>query len=74
MSIAHPVVETVHVAGIDVHLWRGGNGPPLLLFQDDGGNPQWLRHHQALAEHFTVYAPEPSGFWLHAAPGMDQHY
>jgi pimeloyl-ACP methyl ester carboxylesterase len=62
MPISQPAEETVAVAGIEVHFWRGGNGPPLLLLQDDGGNPQWLMHHQALAEHFTVYVPSHPGF------------
>jgi pimeloyl-ACP methyl ester carboxylesterase len=62
MPISHPAQDTVHVAGLDVHLSRAGSGPPLLLLQDDGGNPQWLQYHQALAEYCTVYVPHPPGF------------
>jgi pimeloyl-ACP methyl ester carboxylesterase len=76
-----PVQATVTVAGIEVHFSRAGNGPPLLLLQDDGGNPQWLMHHQALAEHFTVYVPHHPGFgftprpeWLHTMDDLAVFY
>lgn len=54
--------ETVAVAGIDVHFYRGGEGPPLVLLHGGDGNPGWLLHHQALAEQFSVYAPSHPGF------------
>jgi pimeloyl-ACP methyl ester carboxylesterase len=60
--------ETIAVAGIDVHLYRAGNGPPLLLLQADVTRPDWLMHQQALAEHFTVYVPHPPGFGITARP------
>lgn len=54
--------ESVTVAGTNVHLYRGGEGPPLVLLHGGDGNPGWLLHHQALAQHFTVYAPSHPGF------------
>ena len=54
--------ESVAVAGIDVHFYRGGEGPPLVFLHGGDGNPGWLRHHQALAEQFSVYAPSHPGF------------
>jgi len=54
--------ETVSVAGIDVHYYRGGEGPPLLMLHGGGGNPGWLMAHEALAAHYTVYAPSHPGF------------
>src|SRR4249920_3891230 len=44
--------ESVNVAGIDVHFYRGGEGPPLVLLHGGDPNPGWLQHHQALAEQF----------------------
>ena len=57
-----PTEETISVAGLDVHYYRGGEGPPLVLLHGGGGNPGWLKHHEALAEQFTVYAPSHPGF------------
>ena len=54
--------ESVAVAGIDVHFYRGGEGPPLVLLHGGSGDPGWLQHHQALAEPFSVYAPSHPGF------------
>ena len=54
--------EFVSVAGIDVHFYRGGEGPPLVLLHGGDPNPGWLQHHQALAEQFSVYAPSHPGF------------
>ena len=54
--------ESVSVAGIDVHFYRGGEGPPLVLLHGGDPNPGWLQHHQALAEQFSVYAPSHPGF------------
>src|SRR6266849_1070197 len=54
--------EFVSVAGIDVHFYRGGEGPPLVLLHGGDPNPGWLQHHQALAEQCSVYAPSHPGF------------
>jgi pimeloyl-ACP methyl ester carboxylesterase len=50
------------VAGVDVHFYCGGEGPPLLLLHGGDGSPDWLLHHQALAEQCRVYAPSHPGF------------
>ena len=42
--------ESVSVAGIDVHFYRGGEGPPLVLLHGGDPNPGWLQPPQALAE------------------------
>ncbi len=54
--------ESVSVAGLDVHFYRGGEGPPLVLLHGGDPNPGWLQHHQGLAEQFSVYAPSHPGF------------
>jgi pimeloyl-ACP methyl ester carboxylesterase len=73
--------ETVTVADTVVHYYRGGEGPPLLLLHGDSGNPGWLMHHEALAQHFTVYAPSHPGFgltprpeWITRVPDMSLFY
>lgn len=73
--------ESVAVAGINVHYYRGGNGPPLLLLHGGEGNPGWLMHHEALAEQYSVYAPTHPGFgqtpalsWLATMADMAAFY
>jgi pimeloyl-ACP methyl ester carboxylesterase len=54
--------ETVHVAGIALHLTRGGTGAPLLLLHHDIGSPERLPFYDALAQHFTVLLPSHPGY------------
>jgi pimeloyl-ACP methyl ester carboxylesterase len=54
--------DFVNVGGTSTQVLRGGSGAPLLLLHGAGGNPGWLPYHQALSEHFTVYAPSHPGY------------
>jgi pimeloyl-ACP methyl ester carboxylesterase len=54
--------ETVHVAGIALHLTRGGSGAPLLVLHHDIGSPEQLPVYDALAQHFTVLRPAHPGY------------
>jgi pimeloyl-ACP methyl ester carboxylesterase len=54
--------ETVHVAGIALHLTRGGSGAPLLVLHHDIGSPEQLAFYDALAERFTVLRPAHPGY------------
>ena len=54
--------ETVHVAGIALHLTRGGSGAPLLVLHHDVGSPEQLAFYDALAQHFTVLRPAHPGY------------
>ena len=50
------------VAGIDVQVFSGGHGEPLLVLHGGGGNPGWMPYHEKLASHFHVIAPTHPGF------------
>jgi pimeloyl-ACP methyl ester carboxylesterase len=52
----------VEAGGIRLQLIKGGAGEPLLLLHDELGYPGWLRYHEALAQHYTLYIPSHPGF------------
>ena len=54
--------EVLEVAGTSLQLVKGGAGEPLLIFHDEMGHPGWLRFHEALAQHYTLYIPSHPGF------------
>lgn len=54
--------QTVAVAGVQLHLLRGGTGAPLLVLSNDIGNPDWLEFHQQLGRRFDVLAPSHPGY------------
>jgi pimeloyl-ACP methyl ester carboxylesterase len=54
--------ETVELGGGEVHLLRGGSGPPLLYLHGGGAAGLWRRFHALLAERFEVFAPDHPGF------------
>jgi pimeloyl-ACP methyl ester carboxylesterase len=58
----HPREETISVGGVDVHVWIGGHGDPLLVLHGAGGNRGFTRWMRQVAEHFTVWAPTHPGF------------
>jgi pimeloyl-ACP methyl ester carboxylesterase len=54
--------ELVAAAGTTIQLVKGGRGEPLLILHDEMGHPGWLRVHEALAQHHTLYIPSHPGF------------
>ena len=61
--------EIVEVAGAKVQVLKGGSGAPLLSLHGAGGNPGWMPYHEALSQHFTVYAPSHPGYNDSDRPG-----
>ena len=54
--------ETRPVAGVDLHIRKGGSGPPLLILHDEFGHLGSLRYQDELARENTVYIPSHPGF------------
>ena len=54
--------EFIAVAGVNIHLLKGGQGKPLVIFHSVEGNLGWRPYHHQLAQHYTVYAPTLPGF------------
>lgn len=54
--------EMMQAGEINLQVFHGGRGDPLLVLHGAGGNPGWMPYHEALAEHFHVYAPSHPGF------------
>jgi pimeloyl-ACP methyl ester carboxylesterase len=52
----------VDVAGIEISVLTGGQGPALLVLHRDTGRAGWTDLHQRLAERFSVFAPALPGF------------
>jgi pimeloyl-ACP methyl ester carboxylesterase len=73
--------EVVTVDGVATHLFRGGEGPPLVYLHGVAPAGEWLPVHERLAAHFTVYAPDHPGFgrtdrpdWLDGMDDLVLHY
>jgi pimeloyl-ACP methyl ester carboxylesterase len=59
----------------------GGSGPPLLFLHAEANTSAWGEVHDALARHFTVWAPVHPGFggdplpaWLNDVSDLAFHY
>ncbi len=52
----------VEVAGVQVEIFSGGSGPPLLFLHGAGGNAGWQAWHEEMARSYTVYVPSQAGF------------
>src|SRR4029453_3890453 len=69
------------IAGTELYVLKGGNGPPLLMLQGVEGFEGWLPFHDALAEQATVYAPAHPGYgqtpcpeWVETIPHQAVFY
>ncbi len=61
--------EIVPMAGVELHLRKGGSGAPLLILDNEIGHIGRLRYQQELARDYTVYIPAHPGFG--ATPRLD---
>lgn len=52
-------VEFAAIGGVRTRLYRGGEGPPVLLLHGVGASADiWIRNLEALARDFAVFAPD----------------
>jgi pimeloyl-ACP methyl ester carboxylesterase len=77
----HAREDTFTVGGIAVHAWIGGRGAPLLVLHGAGGNRGWRRWMDAVAEHYTLWAPTHPGFgrsgdaaWMESIDDLARFY
>jgi pimeloyl-ACP methyl ester carboxylesterase len=54
--------ETVHAAGTDLVMIKGGSGQPLLMLHDELGFPGWMTWNETLAHDRTLVIPLQPGF------------
>jgi pimeloyl-ACP methyl ester carboxylesterase len=54
--------ETVAAAGADLHVSRGGKGPPLVVLHRDIGTLERLPFYDALARDHEVFVPHHPGY------------
>ncbi|GAA4714184.1 alpha/beta fold hydrolase [Brevibacillus fulvus] len=72
MSILSVKEEFIDVGGSKVHLYRSGNGEPLLWLHGANG-PQWGACMDTLASSYEVIVPDHPGFGQSELPGwMDK--
>lgn len=72
-SVVTPIDKnerTVNVQGIATHLFEAGSptAPPLFYLHGTNLGNLWLDYHQALAQHFHLFAPDIPGFGLTERP------
>jgi len=54
--------KVVNVGGADIHLLKGGQGKPLVIFHGVEGSFGWCAYQRSLAQQCTVHAPSLPGF------------
>ncbi len=54
--------RTTQIAGVDLHIVKGGDGDPLLILHDEMGQTARLHYMEDLARDFTLHMPAHPGF------------
>lgn len=54
--------RSVKVAGNEIKVIEGGEGPPLIIFHEELGHPGWLRWHREMARTRRLVIPIHPGF------------
>lgn len=65
--------RSVDVVGLNVRLWEGGAGEPLLVVHHDIGNHGWTPLYEDLAGSFRVLVPELPGYGRSDRPAWARH-
>lgn len=61
------------IAGLKLHLMRGGSGPAVLVLHHDTGTPDRLPFYDALAARFDVLVPHHPGWGKSERPQWMRH-
>lgn len=55
--------KVIKVRGLDILYYQAGQGEPLVVIHGGAGDARtWIKNMQALAEKYTVYAPDLPGY------------
>ena len=54
--------ESMTLAGCEIEVLKGGEGPPLVFLHGAGGAHNWMPYMDRLAEHHKVYIPSHPGW------------
>ena len=54
--------ERTTIAGCEIEVLRGGDGPPLVFLHGAGGAHNWMPYMDRLAEHYSVIVPSHPGW------------
>jgi hypothetical protein len=54
--------STIDIAGIKLHVARGGEGPPVLVLHRDNGAPEASAFHDELAKSAHLLLPHHPGW------------
>jgi haloacetate dehalogenase len=54
--------RVIPVAGLDLHLREGGDGPPIVILHRSIGTLGWDTLEEKLAERFPVISPDLPGY------------
>jgi pimeloyl-ACP methyl ester carboxylesterase len=65
--------HSVKLGDVELRLWRGGSGRPVLVLHHDIGTPDRLPFYDALADRFDVIVPNHPGFGSEQRPGWLRH-
>ncbi len=68
MTSVTPQEEHITIQGVPLQVFRGGQGPTLLVLHDYEVVTEWLPYHAALAQRFSVIAPSHPGFGASERP------
>jgi pimeloyl-ACP methyl ester carboxylesterase len=73
--------QIIEIGGVHTHVFKKGEGHPLLWLHGANGNPKWNSFLESLSQNYTVYAPEHPGFgrssrpvWFKDFEDMVYHY